>query len=299
MTEASNLYFPNPYMMELAYENRVAPEKKNLLILFTGSSDSTKDGWWYSTEESPSSDIDSYERVENLLLDGQTLSEGDLFYWDATNNRLARIAIGTDGQILTVVSGAWEAADSGGGLGSDDITNDSGVSGATVSDALDTLNGAVGGSVNADAIPRVILQGSSSSVALPIDWTWNVAIIPDTDFWTTANRTRLLVPDATKDYAIEVHGNLYNTSGSDGQAQVSVKRYNSSNTLQSTYYLGSIHVFDNTVNEILFTTPMYRIAASAISAGDYFVVNIDSLGSGVDVSSYSKYQCKYYQMTAI
>lgn len=114
MVAHNQLLLPAGYLLPVAYENRGAPTIIHQLMLCTGSSDSTKDGLWISTAGAPGSTSTDWERLENALLDGQTLAAGDLFYWDAANGRLAKVGIGTEGYVLKSVSGvpAW-AVESG------------------------------------------------------------------------------------------------------------------------------------------------------------------------------------------
>lgn len=111
----------------------------------------------------------------------------------------------------------WNQIDGVPSVGSDDVTNDSTVTGATVTDALETLNAASGG--GSGPVPIVILTKTSTQTVTASTNTyvsWDNEIVDTEDAVDLGTADDEIVIQSTATYQVEMRIRIANNSGALG-----------------------------------------------------------------------------------
>lgn len=173
-----------------------------------------------------------------------------------------------------------------------------------IASRVQTLEGAGGGGgggyLKMWVYDTSISDGPPPYFTTETNCAWAAQMITDTSYFNSASsQERLLVADATKNYALETLFNASRTyAGTTAYDEliVNCKRYNSSNALQETQSVVYQMLYDSNTGESRTCYASFHFPSGSLTTGDYFIITLDENQNTGDLTvDGTKASCKVYE----
>lgn len=210
-------FVPIGYAYTTTYESRGTPAATDLIVLFEGSTDSTKDGLWISTGTASDADWAKLTTVLSTMVGATGVANGEAGIVPQPDAGEEALFLRGDG--------TWAAASGGGGGGQEYLK-------AWLESTVDT---------SLTTIP-------TNTVA-----SFGTEIQSVSGYWASGNPTRLLMPDTGVTYVVECMVDLTINGAADDRIGFVLDRKDSGGTHKEYYeHTNTAYIYDNGGNSSIF-----------------------------------------------